>query len=113
MYLGKAHFFFFLNGPATKALTPHPPRLSGSWIKGGKEDEFIKSVREEDQGEGNYMALGKNITWNKARNIIYPVILWLLGIISSGKENSNNGGVEEYKVVYIFSTFRLPGVQCK
>ena len=39
--------------------------------------------------EGNIMAVEKNITWEKRErgsNIIFPIILRLLGRISSGEE---------------------------
>ena len=51
---------------------------------GGGRGKFIKSV-----GEGNIMAVGKNITWKKAEgesNIIFSKVLRLLGRISSMKK---------------------------
>ena len=39
------------------------------------------------RGEGNTIAVGKNITWKKrGSNIIFPFIIRLLGRISSGEE---------------------------
>ena len=43
------------------------------------------------RGEGNIMDLGKNITWKKRRrgsNIIFPIILRLLGVILSGEKGT-------------------------
>ena len=63
---------------------------------------------------GTTLAVGKNITWKKGEresNIILPIILRLLGRLSSGtkrkgdenfgEENQGlkNGGGEEYQVV--------------
>ena len=85
---------------------PYPP-------PGGK---FIKCVGEEYQvvkGEENFMAVGTNITGvgkGKGSNIIFPIILRLLGRISIGKEGKGTetlvkkikiyfkGGGEEYQV---------------
>ena len=36
-------------------------------------------------GEGNILAVGKNIKWERGSNIIFPVILSLLGRKSSGE----------------------------
>ena len=65
----------------------------------------------EEKKDGNIMAAGKNITWEKGNNIIFPIILRLLGRILSeengkGTEISGkkikmfkNGVGEEYHVV--------------
>ena len=61
-------------------------------------------------GEGNILAVRKNIAWKKGSNIIFH-ILRLLGRISSGEKGKEtkisgkkikiykNGGGEEYQVV--------------
>ena len=42
----------------------------------GEEYQFVKRERE-------YHGFGKNITWKKGSNIIFSVILSLLGSVSS------------------------------
>ena len=46
------------------------------------------------RGEGNIMALGKNIKWKKGKGeaIIFPWTLWLLGRISIGEEGKGRDG---------------------
>ena len=74
--------------------------------------KFIKSVGKNikwGRGEGNIIAVGTNIEkWDKGSNIIFPIILRLLGRISSGEEDGhfweenqdlNNGCGEEYQVL--------------
>ena len=55
------------------------------------------------RGEGNIMAVRINITWKRESNVIFLVIIWLLGQISSGAEGKGEiwGSISSCKELYV------------